>query len=173
MKFDKSLWLFIMVVWLGWWVVTVHDDNKLLKKDNDRLQVDNDKQSKLIADQSFEFNRINQITGTAYRNGIASKAQSQEKIIEYRAILKKEPTCDLVVPQPIAYGLLYDTYRLRASALSGDPKRIDTTGVGFTPSRQLTYCQAIEWIPYLLADLKQANIQLDALEQIRKGQERQ
>lgn len=168
MKFDKSFWLIIMVVGLGWWVVSVHDDNKLLKKDNDRLQIDNDKQSELIAKQSFEFNRINQITGTAYRNGIVSKAESQEKIIEYRTILKKEPTCDLVVPQFITNGLLDDTYRLRARTLSGDPERIDTAGVGFTPSRQLTYCQAIEWIPRLLADLKQANIQLDALDQIRQ-----
>ncbi|HFF1655731.1 TPA: hypothetical protein ACGBIO_003474 [Providencia rettgeri] len=172
MKFDKSLLLLVMVVGLGWWIVTVHDDSKLLKKDNDRLQVDNDKQSKLIAEQSFEFNRINQITGTAYRNGIVSKAESQEKIIEYRTILKKEPTCDLIVPQHFTDGVLYDTYRLRASALSGDPKRINTAGVGFTPTRQLTYCQTVEWIPHLLADLKQANIQLDALEQIRKGQEK-
>ena len=172
MKFDQSFWLFIMLVGLGWWVVTVHDDNKLLKKDNDRLQVDNDKQSKLIAEQSFEFNRINQITGTAYRNGIVSKAESQEKIIEYRTILKKEPTCDLIVPQFFTDGVLDDTYSLRSSALSSDPKRINTAGVGFTPTRQLTYCQAVEWIPHLLADLKQANIQLDALEQIRKGQEK-
>lgn len=168
MKLDKSFWLFIMVVGLGWWVVSVHDDNKLLKKDNDRLRIDNDKQSELIAKQSFEFNRINQITGTAYRNGIVSKAESQEKIIEYRTILKKEPTCDLVIPQSFTDGVLYDTYRLRASALSGDPKRINAAGVGFTSPRQLTYCQAIEWIPYLLADLKQANIQLDALDQIRQ-----
>lgn len=168
MKFDKSFWLFIMVVGLGWWVVSVHDDNKLLKKDNDRLQIDNDKQSELIARQSFEFNRINQITGTAYRNGIVSKAESQEKIIEYRTILKKEPTCDLVVPQSFTDGVLYDTYRLRASALSGDPERVNSAGVGFTSSRQLTYCQAIEWIPHLLADIKQANIQLDALNQIRQ-----
>ena len=168
MKFDKSFWLFIMVVGLGWWVVSVHDDNKLLKKDNDRLQIDNDKQSELIAKQSFEFNRINQITGTAYRNGIVSKAESQEKIIEYRTILKKEPTCDLVVPQSFTDGVLYDTYRLRASALSGDPERVNSAGVGFTSSRQLTYCQAIEWIPHLLADIKQANIQLDALNQIRQ-----
>ena len=37
MKFDKSFWLFIMVVGLGWWVVTVHDSNKLLKKENSEL----------------------------------------------------------------------------------------------------------------------------------------
>lgn len=168
MKIDSSTWLFLMVVGLGWWATTLYDSNVSVKKDNDRLQVDNDKQSKLIAEQSFEFNRINKITGTAYRNGIVSKAASQEKIIEYRTILKKEPTCDLIVPQPFTDGVLNDTYRLRASTLSGDPKRIDTTGVGFTSSRQLTYCQAIEWIPYLLADLKQANIQLDALDQIRR-----
>ncbi|KLN47470.1 lysozyme, partial [Providencia rettgeri] len=33
MKLDKSFWLFIMVIGLGGWVVSVHDDNKLLKKD--------------------------------------------------------------------------------------------------------------------------------------------
>lgn len=170
MKIDNSLWLFLMVVGLGWWATTLYDSNVSVKKDNDRLQVDNDKQSKLIAEQSFEFNRINQITGTAYRNGIVSKAESQEKIIEYRTIIKKEPTCDLIVPQSFTDGVLDDTYSLRASALSNDPKRINTAGVGFIASRQLTYCQAIEWIPHLLADLKQANIQLDALEQIRKSQ---
>ncbi|MEX5788512.1 lysis protein [Providencia vermicola] len=37
MKFYKSFWLFIMVVGLGWWVVTVHDSNKLLKKENAEL----------------------------------------------------------------------------------------------------------------------------------------
>lgn len=37
MKFDKSFWLFIMVVGLGWWVVTVNDSNKLLKKENSEL----------------------------------------------------------------------------------------------------------------------------------------
>ncbi|MEQ4634508.1 lysis protein [Providencia stuartii] len=37
MKFDKSFWLFIMVVGLGWWVVTVHDSNNLLKKENSKL----------------------------------------------------------------------------------------------------------------------------------------
>ena len=37
MKFDKSFWLFIMVVGMGWWVVTVHDSNKLLKKENAEL----------------------------------------------------------------------------------------------------------------------------------------
>ncbi|EKT54608.1 lysis protein [Providencia rettgeri] len=37
MKFDKSFWLFIMVVGMGWWVITVHDSNKLLKKENSEL----------------------------------------------------------------------------------------------------------------------------------------
>ncbi|MEQ4624760.1 lysis protein [Providencia manganoxydans] len=37
MKFDKSFWLFIMVVGLGWWVVTANDSNKLLKKENSEL----------------------------------------------------------------------------------------------------------------------------------------
>lgn len=34
MKLDKSFWLYIMVIGLCGWVVSVHDDNKLLKKEN-------------------------------------------------------------------------------------------------------------------------------------------
>ncbi|MCB6146730.1 hypothetical protein LHK12_22180 [Providencia rettgeri] len=49
MKIDNSFWLFLMVVGLGWWATTLYDNNVSVKKDNDRLQVDNDKQSKLIA----------------------------------------------------------------------------------------------------------------------------
>ncbi|MCW2254389.1 hypothetical protein M2263_000480 [Providencia alcalifaciens] len=66
--------------------------------------------------------------------------------------------------------MLNYTYRLRASTLYGNPESIDATGVGSIAARKLTYCQAIEWIPYLLAYLKQVNTQFDALEQIRKGQ---
>nr|WP_282561456.1 hypothetical protein [Providencia rettgeri] len=168
MKFDKSFWLFIMVVGLGWWVVTVHDNNKLLEKENERLQKDNTNQSKIIASQSFEFNRINQLTSTAYRNGLLSEAKSQEKVIEYRTILKKEPTCDLVVPQFVTDGLLNYTYRLRASTLYGNPERIDAAGVGAITARKLTYCQAIEWIDPLLKTIDKANTQLEAIEQAKK-----
>ncbi|MEX5876394.1 hypothetical protein AB6H26_19990 [Providencia hangzhouensis] len=117
MKFDKSFWLFIIVVGLGWWVVTVHDDNKLLKKDNDRLQIDNVRQSEVIAKQALQFNSFNLIATSAHRNGIQVDAKSQEKVIEYKTILQKEFYCDALVPQPVADGLFEYTNELRSRAM--------------------------------------------------------
>ena len=54
MKFDKSFWLFIMVVGLGWWVVTVYDSNNLLKKENSEL-IDNIQSYERRIDSLHEF----------------------------------------------------------------------------------------------------------------------
>ncbi|HGN2572247.1 TPA: hypothetical protein ACKR33_002572 [Providencia rettgeri] len=125
MKFDKSFWLFIMVVGLGWWVVTVHDDNKLLKNDNKQLRQDNKSLSETISKQSLQFNRFNQIASTAYRNGIQADTKAQEKIIEYRTILKKESVCDPLVPQLITNGLYEYTNELRSSAMHANTSNIN------------------------------------------------
>ncbi|TOL39762.1 hypothetical protein CGH97_27075, partial [Vibrio parahaemolyticus] len=66
------------------------------------------------ATQSLQFNRFNQIATSAYRYGIQAEVKSQERVIEYRTILKKEPTCDLLVPQSIANRLLKYTDNLRS-----------------------------------------------------------
>lgn len=125
MKFDKSFWLFIMVFGLGWWVVTVHDDNKLLKKDNDRLQVDNVRQSEVIAKQSLQFNSFNLIATSAHRNGIQVDAKAQEKVIEYKTILQKEFYCDALVPQHVADGLFEYTNELRSRAMRANSSNAD------------------------------------------------
>ena len=69
---DSSMWLFLMVVGLGWWAVTEYESNSLLKADNSN-------KSKIITIQSLQFNRFNQIATTAYRYGIEVEAKSQEK----------------------------------------------------------------------------------------------
>lgn len=117
MKFDKSFWLFMMVVGIGWWVVTEHDTRIEVQKENKQLRQDNNNLSEIISKQSLQFNRFNQIASVAYRNGIQADTKAQEKIIEYRTILKKEPVCDPLVPQPIANGLYEYTNELRSSAM--------------------------------------------------------
>ncbi|MEX0424448.1 hypothetical protein KDV38_12015 [Providencia rettgeri] len=164
MKFDKSFWLFIMVVVMALWVVTIHDNNKLLEKDNERLQKDNTNQSKIIATQSFEFNRFNQIATTAYRYGISTDANSENRVIEYRKILQKEPTCDLLVPQSIANRLFKYTDNLRS--MYTDTGNINSASISTSTPQTLTYCEAVVWVDYLLAALDKANGQLKSIRDI-------
>lgn len=88
-----------------------------LAAENKQLTKENESYSKLLSDQVFQFNRFNQIATTAYRHGIQADAKSQEKIIEYRTILKKDPNCDSLVPQSIADSLYEYTDELRSSAM--------------------------------------------------------
>lgn len=157
MKIDNSVWLFFMLIIAGLWAVTEHESNSLLKADNIN-------KSKVIASQSFQFNRFNQIATTAYRNGIKADVKSQEKVIEYREILKKELTCDLPVPKPVADGLLKYTHELRA--MYADPQNTNRASVGTTTTSTLTYCQAVLWIEPLLTALDKANSQIDAIREI-------
>ncbi|HCT9040420.1 TPA: hypothetical protein OUB44_003987 [Providencia rettgeri] len=157
MKIDSSTWLFLMIVGLGWWAVSEYESNSLLKDDNF-------KKSKIIATQSLQFNRFNQIATTAYRHGIQTEAKSQEKVIEYREILKKELTCDLPVPQPIADGLLKYTYELRS--MYADPQNTNRASVSTTTTSTLTYCQVVLWVEPLLSALAIANRKLQAIDEI-------
>ncbi|MBI6192214.1 hypothetical protein [Providencia rettgeri] len=157
MKTDSSTWLFLMIVGLGWWAVSEYESNSLLKDDNF-------KKSKIIATQSLQFNRFNQMATTAYRYGIQAEVKSQERVIEYRTILKKEPTCDLLVPQSIADRLLKYTYELRS--MYADPQNVNRTSASTTSTSTLTYCQAVLWINPLLSALDKANGQLKAIREL-------
>ena len=104
------------------WLFNVHSH---LKDDNKQLKSDNAQQSAIIAKQSFEFNRFNQIATTAHRYGIQADANAQEKIIEYKTILKKESVCDGFVPQPVADGLLEYTNEIRDRAMRTDTQYVN------------------------------------------------
>ncbi|CAM1017802.1 TPA: hypothetical protein O4E20_001152 [Proteus mirabilis] len=103
-------------------IITQRD--KLLAE-NKQLTKENESYSKLLSDQVFQFNRFNQIATTAYRHGIQTDAKSQEKIIEYRTILKKDPNCDSLVPQSIADSLYEYTNELRSSAMYTNTSNIN------------------------------------------------
>ncbi|WP_049300013.1 hypothetical protein [Serratia marcescens] len=128
-----------------------------------QLQSDNNLQTATIATQALHFQRANEISTAATQYGINTDAATQGKEIEYRTILKKQPTCDLAVPAVIAGGLLDYTHRLRSRAMSADTGAADATGAGATASGTLTYCQAALWIDPLLAALDKANNQLLAI----------
>lgn len=117
MKIDNSFWLFLMLVAVSCLALTLYDNNTAVKRDNDKLKQDNIKQSAVIALQSFQFNRFNQIATTAYRKGIQADAKAQEKVIEYKTILKAESSCDYLVPQLVTDGLFEYTNELRERAM--------------------------------------------------------
>ncbi len=124
MQISKSWVLLISIVGLGWWVVIEHDKRIALERENAQLVKERDQQAGIIAEQSLDFNRFNQIAAITQRNSTQVEAKSQEKVIEYRTILKKEPACDQFLPQSVADGLFEYTHSLRAGAM-----RSDTNGV--------------------------------------------
>ncbi|MEY0558047.1 hypothetical protein AB7334_18090 [Providencia rettgeri] len=157
MKIDNSFWLFLALFAVSWWAVTEFETNSLLKDDNI-------KKSRVIAKQSLEFNRFNQIATSAYRYGIQAEVKSQERVIEYRTILKKEPTCDLPVPQSIANRLLKYADDLRS--MYTDTGNINSASISTVTPQTLTYCEALGWVDYLLAALDKANGQLKSIRDI-------
>nr|WP_303201962.1 hypothetical protein [Hafnia paralvei] len=145
-----------------------HDKYQEQTEAIEHLQGEIDGQSSIIAGQSLQFNRFNQIAAAAGQYGVTVQAKTQEKEIEYRRIIEKEPTCDLLIPADIASGLLGYTYRLRATALHANTSSINSDGSASVAPNSITYCQAVLWIRPLLAALEQANNQLEKISEIEK-----
>lgn len=158
--------LLIIFIVLAWLALHFHGNALEAGGKVEQLQSDNSLQATTIATQSFQFQRANAISTAASQYGINTDAATQGKEIEYRTILKNQPTCDLAVPAAIAGGLLDYTNRLRTRAMSADTGDADATGAGTTASGTLTYCQAVLWIDPLLAALDKANNQLLAIRQL-------
>ncbi|WP_440487231.1 hypothetical protein [Serratia nevei] len=158
--------LLIIVIALAWLALYFHRTAVKAGEQVKQLQSDNNLQTATIATQALHFQRANEISNAANQYGINTDAATQGKEIEYRTILKNQPTCDLAVPAAIAGGLLDYTHRLRSRAMSADTGDADATGAGATASGTLTYCQAVLWIDPLLAALDKANNQLLAIRQL-------
>lgn len=158
--------LLLIVVGLAWLAFHFHGNAVQAGEQVKQLQSDNSLQATTIATQSFQFQRANAISTAASQYGITTDAATQGKEIEYRTILKNQPTCDLAVPAAIAGGLLDYTNSLRTRAMSADTGDADATGAGTTASGTLTYCQAVLWIDPLLAALDKANNQLLAIREL-------
>ncbi|HAV2059550.1 TPA: hypothetical protein JHJ80_000119 [Enterobacter cloacae] len=132
-------------------------DASTLQSDNDILRSDNNLQGQVIATQAFNFNRFNQVAEHANRLNSMIDTSTEETVIEYREILRREKTCDLPVPADVAGGLLEYAHRLRASAMHTDTNRPDAADDRSTASSSMTYCQAVLWIKPLLAVIEKGN----------------
>lgn len=142
-------------------LATVQSDNNVLRNDNAL-------QGQVIATQAFNFNRFNQIAESTSRLNSLIDVSTEETVVEYREILRREKTCDLPVPTDVAGGLLKYANRLRASAMSSDSGSSDATDDSSATSNSMTYCQAILWIKPLLATIEKGNNKFAAIRKIEQ-----
>ncbi|WP_413493157.1 DUF2570 domain-containing protein [Morganella psychrotolerans] len=148
-----------------------YDKSERLTDENTGLKKDIDRQADIITAQSFEFNRFNRIAQVATQNNIMQRAASEERQIEYRTILKNTPTCGLPVPRAVSDGMFRDTYNLRARTMSTVAGLTDKTGAAVPAARVLTYCELPLWIDLLIADLDEANTQLEGIRAAEKARQ--
>lgn len=141
-------------------------DASSLQSDNDVLRSDNTLQGQVIATQAFNFNRFNQVAEHANRLNSLIDTSTEETVIEYREILRREKTCDLPVPADIAGGLLEYAYRLRASAMHTDSGRVNEADDRAAATSSITYCQAVLWIKPLLAVIEKGNNKFEGIREI-------
>ncbi|AIR03419.1 exported protein from phage origin [Cedecea neteri] len=136
------------------------------QKRADAAEKEIDGQRQVIATQAFNMNRFNQIADYTDRHNSLIDAGAEETVIEYWEILRREKTCDLLVPPDIAGGLLDYTNRLRASAMHPDSGEPDAANTAPAAASGMTYCQAVLWIKPLLATIGKANNQLAGIRKI-------
>ncbi|HEI8461861.1 hypothetical protein ABM024_14670 [Morganella morganii] len=149
-------WLWA-VVFFGLWMFSQLSAEQTEGQHKDKVIID---QQKVIDNAYTSIDIFNHAAAANARRSMQAEAKSQEKQIEYRTIIRKEPTCNLYIPQPVSDGLLSHAYAIRESAMRSYPSITNTTGTGTTATRRLTYCQAVEWIEPLLTALDKANGQL-------------
>ena len=140
----------------------------VVQSDKSVLESDNRLQGQVIAMQALNFNRFNQVAENASRLNSLIDASTEQTVIEYREILRREKTCDLPVPADIAGVLLEYAYRLRASAMHTDTSGTDQAYDRAATTGTLTYCQAILWIKPLLAVIEKGNMNLAGIWKIER-----
>lgn len=163
-----NLFLVAIIVIAGLLVALVKScsDASSLQSDNDVLRSDNTFQGQVIATQAFNFNRFNQVAEHANRLNSLIDTSTEETVIEYREILRREKTCDLPVPTDVAGGLLEYAHRLRSSAMHTDTSRPDAADDRSAAASSMTYCQAVLWIKPLLAVIEKGNNNFAGIRQI-------
>ena len=171
MKFNLLPIAVVVIAGLSVALVKSCSDTNGLQSDNEVLRSDNALQEQVIATQAFNFNRFNQVAEHANRLNSLIDTSTEETVIEYREILRREKTCDLPVPSDVAGGLLSYANSLRASAMLTDSGNADAAGDSTTTASALTYCQAVLWIKPLLAAIEKANNQLAGIRQIEKDRQ--
>ncbi|QCZ40952.1 hypothetical protein FGL54_24330 [Enterobacter cloacae] len=166
MKFNLFPVAIFVIAGLSVALVKSCSDASRLQNDNDVLRSDNTLQGQVIATQAFNFNRFNQVAEHANRLNSMIDTSTEETVIEYREILRREKTCDLPVPADVAGGLLEYAHRLRASAMHTDTSRPDAADDRSAAASSMTYCQAVLWIKPLLAVIEKGNNHFAGIRQI-------
>lgn len=166
MKINPGLISVVVVAGLSIALVKSCSVASKLQSDNNVLRSDNTLQGQVIATQAFNFNRFNQVAEHANRLNSLIDNSTEETVIEYQEILRREKTCNLPVPADIAGGLLEYAHRLRASALHTDTNRPDTADDRAAAASLMTYCQAVLWIKPLLAVIEKGNNNFAGIRQI-------
>ncbi|WMU74633.1 hypothetical protein OQ483_09630 [Enterobacter bugandensis] len=168
MKINPGIIGVLVIAGLSVALVKSCSDASRLQSDNDVLRSDNSLQAQVIATQSFNFNRFNQVAEHANKLNSLIDTSTEETVIEYREILRREKTCDLPVPADIAGGLLEYAYRLRSSAMHADTDEPDATDDSTAAAGSITYCQAVLWIKPLLAIIEKGNNNFAGIRQIEQ-----
>ena len=160
------------VLFFGLWMFSMLSAEQTDSQHKDKVITD---QQKVLANAHTSIEISDRVAAANANRNMRADAQSQEKQIEYRTIIRKEATCNLYIPQSVSDGLLSHVYAIRESAMRSAPSITDTTGTGTTATRRLTYCQAVEWIEPLLTALDKANGQLMDIRKVdaeRRGKSR-
>lgn len=166
MKFNIFTIVIVVIAGLSVALVKSCSDASGLQSDIKVLRSDNALQEQIIATQAFNFNRFNKVADHTYRLNSIINTRTEETVIKYREILRREKTCDLPVPADIAGGLLEYAHRLRSSAMHTDTGRSDETDDRAPATSSMTYCQAVLWIKPLLAVIEKGNNNFLAIRQI-------
>lgn len=168
MKINTGLVGVVVIAGLSVALIKSCSNASSLQSDNDVLRSDNSLQRQAIATQAFNFNRFNQVAEQANRLNSLIDTSTEETVIEYREILRREKTCDLPVPDDIAGGLLEYAHRLRSSAMHANTNGPDAADDRTAATSSLTYCQAVLWIKPLLAVIEKGNNNFASIRQIEQ-----
>ncbi|HCT5556352.1 Uncharacterised protein [Enterobacter hormaechei] len=168
MKINTGLVGVVVIAGLSVALIKSCSNASSLQSDNDVLRSDNSLQRQAIATQAFNFNRFNQVAEQANRLNSLIDTSTEETVIEYREILRREKTCDLPVPDDIAGGLLEYAHRLRSSAMHANTNGPDAADDRTAATSSLTYCQAVLWIKPLLAVIEKGNNNFAGIRQIEQ-----
>ncbi|WP_324661447.1 hypothetical protein [Enterobacter bugandensis] len=166
MKINPGIIGVVIIAGLSVALVRSCSEASNLQSENDVLRSDNSLQGQVIATQAFNFNRFNQVAEHTNRLNSLIDTSTEETVIEYREILRREKACDLPVPADIAGGLLKYAHRLRASAMHTDSNGPDTADDRAVATNSMTYCQAVLWIKPLLAVIEKGNNNFAGIRQI-------
>lgn len=167
-----TAFILLIIALLSWATLHYHGVAAAALAENKTLSDDVKSQASIIASQSLTFQHYNTIAQAADQANTGVTAKGQEVNIEYRTIIKDQPTCKLYIPADIANGLYDYANRLRASAMYADSGSALKTAVSATTSNRLTYCQAVLWINPLLTTIDQTINNLKAISAIEASRQK-